>query len=937
MPGAQSSSTPAALVGRAAELGLLRAAVVGRRPALVQVEGEAGVGKSRLVRELVAAVAPVLPTVLTGRCQRTPEPFVLGPVLEALRGLRGVLAGGGLSPVTAALRAVVPELADVLPAPVTAADPRFDRHLLFRAVREVLAVAGPAVLVVEDLHWADEATLAFLRFLLSDPPARLAVVITFRREDVTGGMPLGTAFRPAAGVTTEIVELAPLDVAQVGELAAAVLGVPAVGEAVAAELHGRTAGLPFVVEEAIRGHGAGHGGVPVLVRESVAERVAALTPDARRLVRAASVFTEPVTAEQLGEVADLAGQRLRAAVDEALARPVLHQTGENTYWFRHALARQAVYCAVGVMHRTELHARAVRSLAAADPPPLVQLAEHSRLAHRRDEWLTYGERAADQALASADATTATALLRLLLAEASLSGADVDRLGAKLGEASLLGLDVAASVAVLKPLLADERLSPAARGEVRMHLGLLLARQSDTLAEGRAQLELAVDDLAGRPELAAKCVSALAQPFNGDAPLPSLTRWLREADAIAGRCEDGELRISLVANVVGSLVAVGDRAVLDRLDSLPRAGRTLGEQRQVARAHCNLADSLTIVGRFDQAGDHLRFGTQAARDSGARYVLSTAHSTEVRLAWFTGEWDGLAERAAALLAEHRGLVAVAGELHLVLGLLALARGQWAAAAAHLEQTGVRTPRDAVTPVALAGSAGLVRLALRDDVARAGHEADAGLALARRKQVWAWAGELAEAAVDAYLAADRVHDARDVVRDLEEGIAQAAAPLAAAALHSCRGALAAHTGGDGTPCFTAAARAYEDCRAPYLAALAWERAGSHLLRRGGSAAITAYTRCADRFEALDASHDAARCRHLLRGLGAVTPSRRGSRGYGDDLSPREREVARLLVAGLTNNEIAEVLFLSPRTVEQHTSSVLRKLGLGSRRDIRSAHLA
>ncbi|HEX7304320.1 ATP-binding protein [Lentzea sp.] len=935
MPAATPSSTPAVLVGRAAELGRSRSAVVGCRPALVQVEGEAGVGKSRLVGELVAAVAPAVPVVLTGRCQRTPEPFVLGPVLEPLRGLRRVLAGCELSPVTAALRAVVPELADVLPAPVTATDPRFDRHLLFRALREVLAVAGPVLLVVEDLHWADEATLAFLRFLLSDPPARLAVVVTFRREDVVGGMPLGTAFRPAAGVTTEIVELAPLDVAQVGELVAAVLGIEAVGEATAVELHERTGGLPFCVEEVLRG--PGDGGVPVRVREYMAERVAALTPDARRLVHAASVFTAPVTAGQLGEMADLTGQRLRAAVDEALARPVLHQTGQDAYWFRHELARRAVYRAVGTMHRAELHARAVRLLAATDPPPLFQLAEHSRLAHRRQDRLSYGERAADQALASADAATATSLLRQLLTEEPLAGEDVDRLGTKLGEAALLGLDVAASVAVLQPLLADERLSPAARGEVRMHLGLLLARQSDTLAEGRAQLELAVDDLADRPDLAAKCVSALAQPFNGDTPLPSLTRWLHEADAIAGRCEDGELRISLIANVIGSLVAVGDHAVLDRLDTLPQAGRTPGEQRQVARAHCNLADSLTIVGRFDQAAGHLRFGMKAAQDSGARYVLSTARSTEIRLSWFTGEWNGLAGRATSLLAEHHGLVAVASELHLVLGLLALARGQWSAAATHLERTGARTPRDAVTPVALSGSAGLVRLALRDDVPRAVHEADTGLTLARRKQVWAWTGDLAEAAVDAYLAADRVRDAETVVREVEQGIAGVSAPLTAAALHTCRGALAVHAGGDGTSCFTAAARAYEDRGAPYLAALARERADSALLRRGGTAAITAYTRCAERFEALDATHDAARCRHLLRGLGVATPSRRGSRGYGDDLSPREREVARLLVTGLTNNQIAEVLFLSPRTVEQHTSSVLRKLGLGSRRAIRSSHLA
>ncbi|WP_238547001.1 response regulator transcription factor [Saccharopolyspora erythraea] len=90
-------------------------------------------------------------------------------------------------------------------------------------------------------------------------------------------------------------------------------------------------------------------------------------------------------------------------------------------------------------------------------------------------------------------------------------------------------------------------------------------------------------------------------------------------------------------------------------------------------------------------------------------------------------------------------------------------------------------------------------------------------------------------------------------------------------------------------------------------------------------------ADRYAELGATRDAARCRHLLRSHGTTTPSRRGRRGYGNELSPREQDVARLLAGGRTNREIAEALFLSRRTVEQHVARVLRKLGAASRTEL------
>ncbi|MER6666041.1 AAA family ATPase [Amycolatopsis japonica] len=930
------------LVGRKDELEVLRLAVR-RRPAVVHIEGEAGVGKSRLVRELVASVDQSDVTVLVGSCQQFREPFILGAVLEALRRCREPLRRcTELSPVTAALRAAVPELAEVLPEPLSGmGDPLFDRHLLFRAIREVLAVLGPTLLVIEDLHWADDGTLQLLRFLMADPPPDLAVVVTYRREDVPGGMPMGRAYRPAANALTELVRLEPLTVGQVRALAGAAMGTDKVSVEFAAELHEYTAGLPFVVVEALRAMSSGPGGlvansaavrrlsaegeVPVLLLESVAERLSVLSPNARRFVRAAAVLAVPASSELIGDVAGLCGDDLRAAAVEVFAGSLLHDVGNGRLTFRHTLARQAVYRTVSVLDRRDLHEGAVLTLSALERPPLVQLAEHCRLAGRHADWLRYGEAAADQALVVSDAAAAIPLLRRLLAEPWLSGADVDRLGVKLGEVSALGLDSVGPASALKRLLGDDRLSESARGEVRMLLGMLLAKQRDGVTEARAQMALAVDELSGRPDLAAKAMSMLAQPFIGDTPLDQVTPWLHKADAALGGCDAPTPRISLMANVIGSLVAIGDPSMHERLAAVPASGYTLPEQRQLARAHSNLADSMTTIGLFGTAREYLRAGISAAEETGSLYVLSGARSTEIRLDWFTGVWEELDLRARSLLAEYRELAAIADELNLVLGLHALARGERVAARAHFDDTDVRCPQNAITPVALGCSAGLVRLALQDDDAvLAGVEADAGMALLRGKGVWAWAGELAPAAVDAYLFAGRVRDAELVVRDLSDGLRGTVAPLAAAALDTCRGALADHVGQDGGELHEAAGHAYEEMGASYLATAARERAEAHRLRAGDDAAVEALSRTAERYEAFGATHDAARCRRLLRGLGVRTTSRTGRRGYGTELSPREKEVARLMAAGDTNNEIAEVLFLSIRTVEQHAARVLRKLG-------------
>lgn len=169
------------------------------------------------------------------------------------------------------------------------------------------------------------------------------------------------------------------------------------------------------------------------------------------------------------------------------------------------------------------------------------------------------------------------------------------------------------------------------------------------------------------------------------------------------------------------------------------------------------------------------------------------------------------------------------------------------------------------------------------------------------------------------------------ELADAIADRDAPAAAAAVPACRGIIAVARGRT-RPAISAFRTAYELYRAmgqPYEAARTLEAV--HRCQLPDENAAEGPLALAGEFAGLGAVRDAARCRQALRSNQVTPPSRRGRRGYGDQLSPRETEVARMVAQGHTNREIADVLYLSPRTVEQHVARVLRKLNVTSRTDV------
>ncbi|MET8976338.1 AAA family ATPase [Streptomyces sp. NPDC004539] len=293
-------------VGRSDQLAALGAALV-HGPAFVVIEGEPGIGKSRLVREAVGGSG-----VLMAACPPLPEPFTLGAVVDGLRRLcPGPPSGLELSPLAGVLRPLLPDWAALLPPPPEGLDdPRATRHRILSALTELVGRLGVGVLVVEDAHWADTATLEWLLTLTATAHSGLSVVVTYRPDEVAPGSLLSRlTSRTPADVTFVRMALEPLDLAGTRALVASMFDAPEVSPEFVSFLHEHTDGVPLALEEyvlllrdredVVRRDGAwirrvlGELRVPATLRDSVLERVARLDPGARGVLEAAAVLDAP--------------------------------------------------------------------------------------------------------------------------------------------------------------------------------------------------------------------------------------------------------------------------------------------------------------------------------------------------------------------------------------------------------------------------------------------------------------------------------------------------------------------------------------------------------------------------------------------------------------------------------------------------------------------
>ncbi|WP_406209690.1 AAA family ATPase [Kitasatospora sp. NBC_01560] len=931
-------------MGRQPELARLTEAMV-RPPAVVLVEGEAGLGKSRLVAEAAARATAAGRRVLTGFCHPLREPLPFGPVVDALRAVGPLLPPAGGIPASAgALRPLLPDLAHRLPPyPPGAGDGLPGRHLLVQAVRALLGVLGEVVLVIEDLHWVDDATRELLLLLARDMPPGLALVLTYRAEDLPADTPvLGAAYRRPSGVGGALIRLRPLAETEIHDLARAALGLRATA-ALTRVLFDRSEGLPLVAEEDLitlceqRGPGGltdaadlaadlEHSEVPRGLRDAVTERLAALSPDAAAVASAAAVLGLPVAEELLAAVAGLDRGAAADGLTEALRATLLHEQPLAHYGFRHVLAQQVAYRRLPGPQRTALHRRAVGALGEREPRPLVQIAHHTLALGDRRAWQEVAEAAADQAVALGDSGLAGSLLRRLLDEPDLDPRRRGRAALALARIAANGVDAAASAETLTGIIADPRLPVADRGEIRLTLGILMAIQGGDRA-GFARIEESLEELEERPARAARAMVAIAMNERDGAGERSW-EWLERAERTLATGPDEEVAAAVRATRLTFLAREGDPAVWPLLERLPRSSEQAEIVRQTTRALYNVGEISVELGHDRRAARLLEESRRLARRAAIPYLECYSRIALVRLDGLAGNWAGLEERLAALGTEFPDLAMAGAEQALLLGRLAAARGRLAVARQQFAEAGPYGDRESQVTAAMRAAAGLAALQLAEgDTAQAAATLAPAVAALHRARAWARAAELLPVAVEVFLAEGDRPAADRLAEEAAARLAGRDAPAAFAALDFARGLLL----GDEDPAgaaeaFTRARDGWREIGRPYEAARAEERAGGALSGLDRAGAGERMTAAEQTYLVLGAASDAARCQRLRRDLGLGRVASPGRRGYGERLSPRERQVAALAAQGAANQDIARALFLSPRTVEHHVASVLRKLGAG-----------
>jgi DNA-binding CsgD family transcriptional regulator len=972
LPGPLRLRSAFPFVGRSAELDVLRSLVPseagqGRRMALVG--GEAGSGKSRLVRELAHDVATEI-TILYGACDtvvRTPyEPFV-----EALDPLTRVADPAF---VPAALGAAGSELTRLLPGlssriggppPTPPADPDTERHRLHTAVVELLTVVSrerPILLVLEDCHWADGATLLLLRHLArSAADARLLVLATFR--DTEAEVPTVLAETLAELRRSDEVVRLRLDGLRADDVAAFVDQALGGGLSEPAELgraiHELTAGNAFLVCELWRAlvetgalevvDGAVHVrrtpvelGSPESVREVVGQRLSRLDDRTRDLLDLAATAGSEVDVGVVGRAARLDESSLVRALDDAVASGMLEDVPGRrpAYRFTHELVRRAVYDRLSSLRRAELHLRVAESLENAAPPsdrPLADLAYHFAAAAPfggETRAVAYNVAAARQAASALAFDEAAERLRTAL---ELGIADPEERGSALLELGLAchrggkAVDAleafTAAAAIARGISDPELLAQAAIGyeEACWRPGIPAPGAVELLAEGARALDPAPSAL--RVRLLAGLARALGR--DGDTVGGSAAR--DAAIAMARELDDRAGLATVLTRSYWSRGATSLQEILSMLTEASELARELGDVELLGETMAWRVPTFVALCDLDAARSEVAAQLATAQRTGQPFMHHVADHYGAALALGDGrlaDAETLARRSHEWSRMLTGRDA-SGVYGVQMFSIRREQGRLAELAPAVRTlAGEETPGGAWEP-------GLVAV-----LAELGLETEARRALARiakdglepfRESLWL--------ASLVYLAEASAALGDETVGELVYS------ELTAYAGHNVMvGHLVAYYGAaDRFLGMLAACLGDGDAAAVHFeAALA-------LNRRMGAVTWTAHT-AYEYGRLLLARGRAQRAQaEALLGEAAALADRIGMptlevkiRALGaaalpvalpDGLSPRELQVLALVARGLSNREIGAELTISEHTAANHVRSILQKTGSSNRTEAAS----
>jgi DNA-binding CsgD family transcriptional regulator/tetratricopeptide (TPR) repeat protein len=919
------------------------AAGVGR---LLFLAGEAGIGKTRLLgaiaqRASASGFAVVRAAAFPGDVQS-----VAGLLLELASGLmpahEPTLGNLGRS-LSSRVRAI----------PADAGDAHHRRRLLVQDLADLLVSAEPGMpvlMILEDLHWADELSLDVLGHLAARVAARpMLVAGAYRSDELYLALPMRELRARLLGQRlAEEIRLPRLDLDQTAAMTSAVLGRPVPAQLVAA-IHERSDGIPLHVEEFLAaieeasvtphsGAAVQAAAVPDTLSDAVLSRAQHLTTRTRRVASAAAVIGRSFDFDLLTAVTDAGPDEVAAGLRQLQdAYLVLPGADAVSYDFRHALIRDALYADTDLPARRRLHERVARTAAERGYRGAF-ISAHFEQAGYPGPTYEHAVAAAREAASISAHGEALELYRRAVRNLPGGLAALDRaaLFAALGDEAAAADD---NTAAAKAYQTAHELAADA-GDVRAAAALAprMVAVAHLLGEGPdariGMLQAALDDLdgvAGTDRERARLHSAMAAAYLLDDRLDQAITHGGLSRAESQRIGDDETCLNAAATLGTVLVFAGRMEEGWQLleDAIARA-RDAQQEAEAARGYRMIGSSASELMEYDRAErwltEGVRYAEQVELWNHRHYMAS--HLAHVQ--WGTGQWDAARQTGQRALADGRGGITTRITAQYVLGFLAMGRGDWKAAASLLREA-----------LALGEQmAELQRLSppLWGLAETARCQGDYGTTLTLCERAFqASAGATGAAYLFPYLLTGvRAYLARGDIDAAESWSDRVAALLTARAIPSTMPAIGHARGlillarGE----ISAAQQALESAGGSWRARRrfwegTWARldlaeAAAKARRRGEAARLLNEVRTAAAAAGATTLVDAAG--RLSGTLGGGRPAE-----PWHPLSEREFEVARLVAAGLTNRQIADQLVLAPKTISAHITHILTKLGATRRAEI------
>ncbi|MFF1508791.1 AAA family ATPase [Streptomyces sp. NPDC058326] len=987
----ETRSVSPVFVGRAGELTALTEALsraAAGEPQALLIGGEAGVGKTRLIEEFLDTACGRGAVVALGGCvELGADGLPFAPFATALRSLRRRLPdelAAAADGQQSELARLLPELGD--PGGHDSSDEDSTARLFELTVRllERLAADRTIVLVLEDLHWADASTRHLLTYLLRTlRRGRIVVVASYRADDIHRRHPLRPLLAELDRLRTiRRIELARFTRTEVHRQLTGILAAepdPGLVE----EVFERSDGNAFFVEELVVSHEAGcaAGQLSDSLRDLLLVRVETLPEDAQRVARIVAEGGSTVEYGLLAAVARLTEDELIEALRASVGANLLLAVPDGDgYRFRHSLVREAVSDDLLPGERSRLNRRYAEALE-ADPglvraderatrlatywyhahdpakalPAVLRASVETRKRHAYAEQLRLLERAMEL-WDEAPAEVRRSLRPMDYAEAyPPCGCDPET-------TPLSYLDLLAEAAVAARLSGDrERALKIGKMALRLLDG---AEENDPLraawfwtekarlqsnlgrGDGWAEIARAQELVKGLPPSAVHAVvlvgaagwGMLRNP--GHEAITAAERAVEYARHV--KAESIELNARLTLGTL--MVSAGDvERGLAEMHEVRERTASLGQFTETARAHINLSSSLESLGRSREAVELAEAGIRLARAYGLVDSVGWVEANRAESLFSLGRWDEAQEAAERLLRSTTSSKP-RGSASLRLAQLAAARGELDAAARHLADArvvyGTRDPIPQYTLLM-----GQVEIAV---AAAEGRVADVRTRLAAAEQAgfppgthrYGWPLVLTAATAEAdsrgLPAADEGRtEALEAIRRCVRLLATPA-PVWAAYARQVSDELALAEGRETAARRAETVAAYEPLERPAELARARHRLADALLVEGGhreeaTALLREAHATAVRLGARPLREDvellAARARlSLTPEKQPQTPAEPGDDTFG--LTPREQDVLGLVAAGRTNRQIAEELFISPKTASVHVSNILAKLGVAGR---------